>query len=63
MADDVDMTSEKDAVSLDAKIRAIHNRAALIPVGEPGECDKCGEESMRLVCGNCATCRDKFKLG
>lgn len=29
-----------------------------IPVGEPGECNECGEASARLVYGRCAPCRD-----
>jgi hypothetical protein len=40
----------------------VRTRASLIPNGEPGECDYCGEQSLRLVCGNCARCRDKYKL-
>lgn len=35
---------------------------AQIPAGEPGDCDRCGEFSLRLVRGYCAPCRDKYKL-
>lgn len=51
-------TEREREVSL-AKIR---KAAADIPVGEPGECIRCGEESKRLVEATCARCRDKFKL-
>lgn len=37
------------------------NRRELAP-GKPGECDLCGQHSMRLVDGACAPCRDKHKL-
>lgn len=33
-----------------------------LAAGEPGTCDFCGEESMRLIGGNCARCRDKYGL-
>lgn len=29
-----------------------------VPVGEPGECERCGDDSPRLVNGWCAPCRD-----
>lgn len=29
-----------------------------VPIGAPGECDNCGEDSPRLVNGHCARCRD-----
>jgi hypothetical protein len=62
MADLADSTDEKSAYILEADVQAVRNRAAAIPRGEPGECDKCGEESPRLVGGHCAPCRDKYKL-
>ena len=33
-----------------------------MPVGVAGECNRCAEESPRLVRGVCAPCRDKFNL-
>lgn len=30
--------------------------------GKPGDCEFCGEWSIRLVKGVCAPCRDKYKL-
>ena len=35
---------------------------AELPVGEPGDCELCGEWSGRLVRGACAPCRDKYRL-
>ena len=30
--------------------------------GRPGECELCGEHSMRLIDGACARCRDHYGL-
>ena len=45
-----------------------HRQAALskrqpyeLPKGTPGDCDLCGNWSGRLVDGECAPCRDKYK--
>lgn len=62
MSDIADDADEHSAPILDAKLKEIHHRATLIPVGEPGECDRCGDEFPRLVNGVCCRCRDKFKL-
>jgi hypothetical protein len=43
-------------------VSAIRRAAEEIPDGEPGECERCGEGSLRLVFGACARCRDKYKL-
>ena len=34
----------------------------VIPEGDSGDCELCGEWSARLVGGACAPCRDKYKL-
>jgi RNA polymerase-binding transcription factor DksA len=39
----------------------IESARAEIPKGEPGECAECGEESLRLVGGRCAPCRDSWR--
>lgn len=62
MADEADLSEEQSAVHLENTLRNISLKAAAIPKGEPGECEKCGEESPRLVRGVCARCRDKYKL-
>ena len=33
-----------------------------IPDGEPGECNLCGDYFTRLLHGNCAKCRDEYRL-
>lgn len=60
--DDVDSSSIKTEVLEAAHLAEIRRKAAAIPVGAPGVCDLCGEESGRLVKGVCARCRDLHKL-
>jgi hypothetical protein len=56
IADDADK-------EIDAVIRAARlNAAKPMPKGEPGECELCGEYSLRLVFNVCAPCRDKYHL-
>lgn len=62
MADIADVTAERMEVQEAADIAEIRRKAAEIPKGKPGECERCGEPSRRLVGGACAPCRDKFKL-
>jgi len=38
--------------------RHIRQQAAMIPAGEPGDCDECGCFNPRLVLGVCSPCRD-----
>lgn len=38
--------------------RSLANARQDVPVGAPGECDNCGDDSPRLVGGWCAPCRD-----
>ena len=33
-----------------------------LPEGTAGVCNRCGEDSPRLIKGVCAPCRDKYKL-
>ncbi len=63
MADEIDQTDERDMPLLEANVAAVRARAAAIPVGEPGECEHCGEYTPRIVRGACAPCRDKYNLG
>jgi hypothetical protein len=53
MADEVDRATEIADAQLTRSIAA-----ARVPVGAPGECDDCGDNSPRLVHGRCAPCRD-----
>lgn len=58
MADDIDLANDQvDRVTALAEQQA-RQRAAQIPIGEPGECSVCGEDMPRLVYGRCAPCRD-----
>jgi hypothetical protein len=56
MADEADRAEELTALFLKASIHA----ATCNPVvpGEPGECERCGDDMPRLVGGLCAPCRD-----
>lgn len=62
MADFIDQTQERNELAEAANLDTIRRRAQLDP-GIPGECERCGEESPRLVKGACASCRDKYRLG
>lgn len=60
--DDADIASVRLEISEAAGVAEVQRRAAAIPKGEPGDCDRCGEPNPRLVNGVCSRCRDKFKL-
>lgn len=62
MADEIDIANDELEKQYDKAQRHFREQVAMIPKGEPGECYKCGEESLRLVEGACARCRDKYKL-
>jgi hypothetical protein len=62
MADEIDLANARAELEAERAIRVHRATAAKIPAGEPGDCDLCGEHSMRLVAGACAPCRDKFNL-
>jgi RNA polymerase-binding transcription factor DksA len=44
MADEADKTSERMEVQEAADIAEICRKASNIPKGEPGECERCGED-------------------
>ena len=62
MADEVDRASEYAEKGTSAAVAAVCAAASGIPKGNPGDCDLCGEHSMRLVKGACAPCRDRYGL-
>lgn len=55
MPDNIDMAVEISDLHLERSIRAARQP---VPVGEPGECQACFEDSPRLIGGRCALCRD-----
>jgi hypothetical protein len=62
VADEADLTSDRMEVEMSARLAELHRTAVSIPAGYPGECERCGEESPRLVDGVCARCRDLWHL-
>ncbi len=60
--DDIDYINERTQADEENAISEARKRAALIPIGAPGECEYCGFEFERLVGGACGRCRDEFKL-
>ncbi len=58
MADVADMANDLAQAALDRSIRAAR---APIPIGVPGECNECGDDSLRLIMGRCARCREPKK--
>lgn len=62
MADVIDQGSEREQRDRDIALTAARHAAENMPAGSAGDCDLCGEHSMRLVQGACAPCRDKYAL-
>lgn len=56
MPDNIDMAVEMSDLFLARSIRAARQP---VPVGVPGECETCFEDSPRLIAGRCARCRDR----
>lgn len=61
MTDDIDRANARVEELLDDEIARIRRNAGNIPAGEPGECDHCGYENIRLVNGLCSPCRDESR--
>ena len=62
MTDEADR-SQQDSDEFESRsIKLVQSRVKLIKVGEPGDCDYCGEYFTRLVGGACGHCRDRYKL-
>ena len=62
MTDVIDQGSEREQLDRALALSAARRAADAMPVGNAGDCDLCGEHSMRLVEGACAPCRDKYHL-
>ena len=58
MADAADLAQTGIDITKDIGLSRIRRRVSEMPVGEAGECVKCGNYSKRLVTGICAPCRD-----
>ena len=61
MTDEVDISNDNIQHDIERRVEEVRRNAEL-PPGEPGDCERCGEWSERLVNGVCAPCRDRFKL-
>lgn len=59
MSDEVDHATALADQHLERSIRAARQP---VPVGAPGECEQCGDESLRIVSGRCAPCRDGRRI-
>jgi hypothetical protein len=59
MADDADRAFELEEEHRQQSLAKVEPFTLL--KGRPGECDTCGEHSMRLIDGMCAPCRDRYK--
>lgn len=47
--DDVDRTTDRQEALDQMAMRAVHAEAAAMPTGHEGYCDKCGNNSLRLM--------------
>lgn len=56
MADEADRAQEQEEILTHVMVQSA--RSAPFIRGEPGECERCGDDSPRLVGGQCAPCRD-----
>lgn len=63
MTDEVDTAQDAELQDTERAIAAVREAAKIIPAGEPGNCDLCGEWWGRLVNGVCCHCRDRYKIG
>jgi hypothetical protein len=62
MADEIDRANDRAEADTERAIADVRKAAAVIPQGEAGDCDFCGEYSSRLVGGACAPCRTRYRL-
>jgi len=62
MSDIIDTANDRAAETAARAEAAARAKAQAMPVGEPGDCQLCGEWAGRLVGGVCAPCRDRYRL-
>lgn len=60
MADEADRADFYIENVIDDHVKEAMRKALEIPVGNPGECELCGEYSGRLVNGAFSPCRDRY---
>lgn len=58
MADIIDIAQEAIEAEQERLLARIPKHGGVLAKGEPGDCEKCGEYSERLVLGECARCRE-----
>lgn len=63
MADEIDIANDELEKQYGKAQRFFREQVENIPEGVEGECERCGEHSLRLVRGACARCRDRLRLG
>lgn len=61
MADWADISDERIDLVVTDSINHARNALEKMPVGAPGECDRCGENMPRLINGTCCKCVDKWR--
>jgi len=57
-SDFLDEASNLTIMETESLVNASRKAVQEMPVGEPGECNECGEFNQRLVYGKCSPCRD-----
>lgn len=62
MSDEIDAAQMRDLEDTERAVAAARMTCADIEVGDPGECEWCGEVVERIIAGACPPCRDKYKL-
>lgn len=62
MADIADRANDAAEAELQRNLRNARVGEYTLPPGVPGECDLCGNDSLRLIDGACGRCRDFYKL-
>ena len=60
MTDIIDEAANIIAAEEENILHEVRKKAAEFQLGYPGECLECCEESVRLVRGLCAPCRDEL---
>lgn len=58
LVDVLDLAARNTDRERSFEVAEIRKRAASIPVGEPGDCEECGQYFTRTVDGYCGRCRD-----